>query len=207
MLEGYYKKHLNRFWESLARVLVIMRLTPNQVTWLGLFLLSLNCAAYVIHQNPLIFGIGLAFSFAFDALDGAVARLTDTTTLYGGYLDAVVDRYQEILLFSSIAFVTGFWIECFFALNASLLISYNKARVALEIPIENVGWPDLLERLERIIIICTVLILEPFIVLPVTDKGILYIGLLIIAVLGHVTAIQRFLRARQLLQQTNKNLT
>lgn len=186
---------------------MIVGLSANQVTWLGLILVSVNCGAYIMHQNPLIFGIGLAFTLAFDALDGAVARLTHSATLYGGYLDAIVDRYQEILLFGSIAFVTGYWAECFLALSASLLISYNKARVALEIPIDNNKWPDLLERLERIIIICLALILEPLIDLPGTDKGTLYTGILMIIVLGHVTAVQRFLRARRLLLQADEQST
>ena len=207
MLDGYYKHHIDRFWDFLARVLVIVGLSANQVTWLGLILVSANCGAYIMHHNPLIFGIGLALTLAFDALDGAVARLTHSTTLYGGYLDAIVDRYQEILLFSSIAFVTGYWAESFFALSASLLISYNKARVALEIPIDNIKWPDLLERLERVIIICLSLILEPLINLPGTDKGTLYVGIIMIIVLGHVTAVQRFLRARRRLLQADEQLT
>ena len=199
MIDGYYKNHIDRFWEYLAKGLVAIKLTPNQVTWLGLILLSINCLAYIIHQNPLIFGIGLAFTLAFDALDGAVARLTNTATLYGGYLDAIVDRYQETLLFGSLAYVTGYWPECFLALSASLLISYNKARVALEISTGNNDWPDLLERLERVIIICTALILEPFISFQNIAYGPLYIGIIIIAIFGHITAIQRFLRARKLL--------
>jgi len=77
----------------------------------------------------------------------------------------------------------------------------------VEIPIDNIKWPDLLERLERVIIICLALILDPFINLPGTDKGALYTGIVIIIVLGHVTALQRFLRARRRLLQADEQLT
>src|SRR5258705_9654641 len=37
-------------------------------------------------------------SFAADSLDGAVARLRKQCTLAGSYLDAMVDRYQELVV-------------------------------------------------------------------------------------------------------------
>ncbi|MBV9550441.1 MAG: CDP-alcohol phosphatidyltransferase family protein [Alphaproteobacteria bacterium] len=171
---------------------------------MGLLLVLANCGAYAWHHNSFWFGLGLAFSFAFDGLDGAVARRTGRSSKFGGYLDAVIDRYQEIAVFFAIAFVTGWWPLSFLALSGSLLTSYNKARTALEIPVDNTDWPDLMERLERILVICVSLTLDPFVPLPLLP-GTLYLGLVVVAVFANFTAVQRFWRARARIRQTEKN--
>ena len=80
------------------------------------------------------------------------------------------------------------------------MVSYNKARTAIEIPIENHTWPDLLERLERVVILSLALLLDFFFTLPDFLGGrILFLALLILGVLAHLTAIQRFFRARRML--------
>ena len=205
MIDGLNRNWTGRIWEDLARPLARTGITPNQVTWIGLALVACNCALFYAHGNTLLFGVGLAFAFAFDALDGAVARLQGTSSKYGGYLDGVADRYQEITVYLVIAVATGWWPECFLALSGSLMVSYNKARTAIEIPIVNHSWPDLLERFERIVILCSALIADSLIVLPDFLGGrVLYIGILVIAVLSHVTAVQRFLRARALLMSSER---
>ena len=206
MLDGLHRDRTGRFWEDLARPLARSGLTPNQVTWLGLLLVLANCIAFVLHQNTFAFGIGLAIAFSFDSLDGAVARLTGTQSRYGGYLDAVLDRYQETAVYFVIAWMTDWWVLCFAALSGSLLVSYNKARTAIEMPIRNDDWPDLLERFERVTILCTALILDSFFDLPAFLGGRpLFLGILVIAVLAHVTAVQRFFRARTLLMRNSRN--
>ncbi|MSP94989.1 MAG: CDP-alcohol phosphatidyltransferase family protein [Alphaproteobacteria bacterium] len=200
MIDGTNRNWSARFWHALAMPLVKSGLSPNQVTWIGLFLVLGNCAFYLVHRESLWLGLGLMCSFAFDALDGAVARLTGKTSKYGGYLDAVIDRYQELAAYLAIAYVTDWWALAFLALSGSLLVSYNKARTALEIPIENHNWPDLMERFERIFVLCAALILDRFFTLPdFLGNRVLFLGLVIIAGLSHVTAVQRFLRARAML--------
>ena len=195
MLDSNNRALSEKFWNLLASPLVAIGMSPNQVTITGLVLVLANCAAYAWHRNSLWFGLGLAFSFAFDGLDGAVARRTGKSSKFGGYLDAVVDRYQEGAVFFAIAWVTGWWALCFLALFGSLVTSYNKARTALEIPIDNKNWPDLMERMERIIILCAALIFDPLVMLPHLPR-LLYLGLAIIALFSNLTAIQRFWRAR-----------
>jgi CDP-diacylglycerol--glycerol-3-phosphate 3-phosphatidyltransferase/archaetidylinositol phosphate synthase len=201
MIDGTNRDWSSRFWQALAMPLVKAGLSPNQVTWTGLVLVLANAAAYLAHEQSFWFGLGLIFSFAFDALDGAVARLTGKTSKYGGYLDAVIDRYQEIAAYMAIGLVTGWWALCFLALSGSLMVSYNKARTALEIPIQNHNWPDLMERFERIFVLCAALILDAFVPVPDFLGGrALYVGIALIAALSHLTAVQRFLRARALLR-------
>lgn len=201
MLDGYYKATTDRFWNFLAGGLVRTGLSPNQVTLIGLMLVLANCALFLVHESTLWFGLLLALSFAFDGLDGAVARITSRTSKFGGYLDAIIDRYQEAAVFLVLAIVGGLWLPCFLVVTGSLFTSYNKARAAVEITIDNDRWPDLLERLERIVILCTLLIFDPILNDIFALEGqVLRYGLWILAILTHATAIQRFFRARRLIE-------
>ena len=201
MIDGRYKAVIDRFWDFMARGLARSGLSPNQITWMGLALVLANAAFYLWHRDNLWLGLGLSLAFAFDALDGAVARLNKAASRYGGYLDAVADRYQEVVVFLAIAWVNDYWLVSFLAVTGALLTSYNKARTAIEMPIDNVAWPDLLERLERIILLCGALIVDPLVNAWVElPEAFLYYALVVFAGLSHLTAAQRFLRARRMLR-------
>src|SRR2546423_1507779 len=101
MLDSYYGARLNRIWDVLARGLAARALSPNTITVIGLALVVVAAAAYCVHRSSTVLAVTLAFAFAFDALDGAVARITGRATRFGGYLDAVVDRYQELVVLAA----------------------------------------------------------------------------------------------------------
>jgi archaetidylinositol phosphate synthase len=190
MLDGLYAQRMNRVWDHLARGLAKTGISPNAITVIGLALVAAGAAAYPFHRNSLVFGVWIALSFSFDALDGAVARLTGKSSKFGGYLDAVVDRYQELAVLAAIAWVHDAWPHALLVLSGSFLTSYNKARAAMEVAIDNGNWPDLVERLERILLICALLVIGYW--APVVIPW----GLVVLGVLAHVTAVQRLFRAR-----------
>jgi len=190
---------------GLVAMLTRLGATPNRVTLLGLVLVAVSCVAYLLHRNSFWFGVSLAISMSCDALDGALARAQGSVTKFGGYLDAVVDRYEEIAAFLAIAWVTGWWLMCFLTVTGATLTSYNKARLAIEIPVDNKAWPDLLERPQRMVLLFAGLLLDPFLPLPewLGDR-FLFLVLCALALLTHVTAIQRFLRARRNLDTASR---
>lgn len=199
MIDGFFKDHIDPLWERAARP-VARHCTANQVTVFGLCIVIAMSGAYVVHGSTLWFGAGLIFAFSADSLDGAVARLRGETSRFGGYLDAMVDRYQELVVLAALALNSGYWPEVFFVLSGSLLTSYAKARTAIEMPISNTAWPDFFERQERIIFLCLLLILNGLFgdwAMPSID--LLSSGLWILAAACHATAGQRFFRARALL--------
>lgn len=206
MIDGLFKPVMDRFWERMARGLVFLGVTPNGITWSGLILVALACVGYGLGMPTVFFGLALLLITMLDALDGAVARLTNRCSRYGGYLDAVVDRYQECLILFSLGWMEGLWPEVMVVLSGSLLTSYNKARVAMEQPTNNGAWPDLLERLERMILLCVGLMLTPWVKLP-AEWGVSFLSLYltVFGILTHITAIQRFLRARGRLLQGAEN--
>ena len=197
MLDGRYGDRMNRVWEFLARGLVRSGLSPNAITVTGLVLVVAGAAAYPLHRDSLVFAVWLAIAFSFDGLDGAVARLAGRSSKFGGYLDAVIDRYQELAVLAAIAWVHDAWPAALLVVSGSFLTSYNKARAAVEIEIDNAGWPDLLERLERVIFIVALLAIGRFLpVVPGTDIALVPAGLVVLGVLAHASALQRFFRAR-----------
>jgi phosphatidylglycerophosphate synthase len=199
MIDGLMKDVIDPLWERMAQPLVRAGLTPNQVTGLGVALILIASGAYLLHQSSLVYALTLALSFAFDALDGAVARQRGMASKLGGYFDAMVDRYQELIVLMAIGFVTGFWALALLAFSGAMLTSYAKARVAIEMPIDNAAWPDLFERLERIIFLVGLLLVDGIAALG----WLMPLGLGVYAALCHGTALQRAWRAAQMLREAD----
>jgi len=200
MIDGWFKRHIDPLWERAARPLVAAGLSANQVTLIGLGLIAVNSLAFLWHRSTLWFGLGLAISFAADALDGAVARLRGQSSKFGGYLDAMTDRYQELVVLLAIAVVSDQWLASFLVLSGAFITSYAKARTAIERPIDNVAWPDMFERLERIIYLCAMLVLDGLAQSIFGTRLVLVGGLWLLAILTHATAVQRMVRAAALLR-------
>ena len=75
-------------------------------------------------------------------------------------------------MLAAIAWVHDAWPAALLVVSGSFLTSYNKARAAMEIAIDNADWPDLFERLERVIFIVALLAIARFLpIVPGTDTG------------------------------------
>lgn len=205
MASGHIKRLVGAWGKKAMSLVAESGIEPNEITVIGLVLVSANCAAYIWYRNAFWLGTGLATSFAFDSLDGAVARYQGTQSAYGGYLDAVIDRYEETITYFVISWVNGWWATGFIAVTGSLLTSYNKARTAIETPIDNKAWPDILERPVRMWILCAGLILDTIIPVPTQLGGhLIWLVLIALGPLTHITAAQRFFRARRILLSTDQ---
>ncbi|CUH51261.1 CDP-alcohol phosphatidyltransferase family protein [Shimia marina] len=195
MIDGLMKSTIDPLWEAMATPLVKARLTPNQVTFIGLVLIILVSLAYLWHQSAALYGLTLALAFVFDALDGAVARRRNMSTKAGGYFDAMVDRYQELVVLATLAHLHDVWPLALACFSGSVITSYAKARTAIEMPISNTDWPDVFERMERIIYLCVLMLAAGLL-----GTGLIAWGLALFAVLTHATALQRARRATQMLR-------
>jgi len=97
-----------------------------------------------------------------DLLDGALAKASNSASQRGAFFDSVVDRVSDSFLFGGVAWFYAssdtpqFSIVPFAILGASLIISYERAKA------ESLGLyakGGLMERAERIILLCFGLIL------------------------------------------------
>jgi CDP-diacylglycerol--glycerol-3-phosphate 3-phosphatidyltransferase len=113
--------------------LIESRLTPNTISVTGLIL---NLAAAVLVTQRLFFLAGLAFivGSVMDTLDGRYSRMSGKGTLFGAFLDSTLDRIEEGIVLTAIAWYfaeTGDELAaaaCVFVTLSSLMVSYTRAR-------------------------------------------------------------------------------
>ncbi len=129
-------------------------------------------------------GLLLIVAGLFDIFDGGVARLRGTASRAGAFLDSVMDRASDVILFGCI-----FWSEAgqghrataaftLTALIVSLLVSYIRAEA------EAIGLSlteGLVQRLERYVAL----------MIGLTAPGALLPVMILLTVLGGATALQR----------------
>ena len=132
-----------------------------------------------------------------DAVDGAMARRYHQTSKMGGILDSVLDRFGEVVLYAGI-FIGGLvpgWLALW-ALSASLMVSYVRARVDVEgVKLKGIG---LAERPERLLILLITTILA-----ALNYPSFLF-GIGLIALLSMVTIVERLYRTRTLLSSSER---
>jgi archaetidylinositol phosphate synthase len=173
---------------SQARAAQKIGLTPNKVSIAG-FLLALSSAvAYAltpVNLWLLLLATFLLLSSGFcDTLDGVIARNYQQVTVFGGFLDSVLDRYADAAVYAGIiigGLCNPFW--GLLALIGSFLVSYSRARAeAAGIKMESIG---IAERAERMIILAV------FSVLAFFWLDTLNYGIILLVVLSNLTVIQR----------------
>ena len=138
-----------------ARLLIALHVSANAVTLIGLAIMG--GAAYLVSEGHLLIG-GLVMlgGAALDMLDGPIARLSDSATRFGAYLDSLCDRVGEAaVIFGLLAYAVreGHTLGAYLAFGAvvvSMLVSYSRAR-AEGLGVE--GDVGLLGRPERIIVL------------------------------------------------------
>jgi phosphatidylglycerophosphate synthase len=201
MVATRYKQLVDDAVRPLAAWLGRAGVSPTALTLAGPILTLLAClwllrARAIVPFCGVIVAIGLL-----DGLDGAVARATGRVSKTGAYLDALCDRYVEALVVLSVAAVTGYWLLSTVALVGALVVSYAKARAAMEVPVSNLEWPDLMERAERDLLF--IIGLAAGALLPWRPLGhdLFWWTLLAGSILVHLTVLQRARRALRFIRQ------
>ncbi len=94
MLDRYARHLIQPAINSLARPLQKLGITPNHITIAGLLFGVASGAAFYLGNSWLAL-ILLLLSGLLDLLDGSLARLTNKSGAWGGFLDVVSDRAVE----------------------------------------------------------------------------------------------------------------
>ena len=189
------KKKIQSLLKAEAAIANRIGLTPNHLSFAGVLLGVLSGIFYwlagINRLDPVkgqsyLFGafVFLLSSGFFDALDGVLARLYKKTSIRGGFLDSLLDRYVDAAVYSGI--MLGGLCDLpwgLLALIGSLLTSYARARSEAEnVPMETVG---IFERAERIITIAAASLLNLF------GIDALRWGILFLALVTNFTVLQR----------------
>lgn len=194
----------------LAKAIAALHLTPNACTVLSL--LAAAAAGVFFGLGKTLAAVVLVFVSAFfDAIDGAVARLTGIASPAGDYLDHVFDRYADIFIVTGI-FAWGTltwtsqvpaWAIGVFALTGVLMSSYLGTQAQAVGLKRNYG--GILGRADRLVLLLVFGAVE--VVFPVSLLfGLPALGwlLVIFGVFGHVTAVQRFVSGWRELNASKK---
>ena len=112
---------------------VFRNVNPNSLTWIS-FPFAIAAGVLYYLSDPasdnawLLVFLALTmvgFTSLFDLLDGKVAKMYDKATKKGDYLDHVIDRFSDVVIFAGVAFSA--WTDLrvgFFAMTGVLLTSY-----------------------------------------------------------------------------------
>jgi archaetidylinositol phosphate synthase len=197
------KKKVQDMLASEAKAAHNIGLTPNIVSLIGLALAFFSAAAYAIAQNQpmwLLLAVILLLTSGFcDTLDGVLARIYQQQSVFGGFLDSLLDRYADAVVYAGV--IIGGLCDPLWGLAAlagSLLVSYSRARAeAAGIKMESVG---VAERAERMIVLAAASVAAIF-VPQVLNIGVLNIGIIILAVLSNFTVLQRAIHVYRVLKK------
>jgi len=179
---------------------------PNNLTWLSLFF-AILAGLFFYFSSPSLelnnFYLCFAALFVFlngffDALDGKVAKLAGKASKRGDFLDHALDRYADVFILGGLALNIG-WIPHpeigFLAIVGMLLTSYMGTQS------QAVGckrnYSGLLGRADRLVLLMAAPVIQ-HILIGSYDIDFIYgftlleCVLIYFAVVGNLTAIQRF---------------
>jgi CDP-diacylglycerol---glycerol-3-phosphate 3-phosphatidyltransferase len=186
MFDGYLRAITDKGVEPIGRGLARIGVTPDHLTVLGL-VMAVATAVAIGSGHPFIGFFVLLSSALPDLFDGAVARASGTSSMRGAFFDSTADRVTDAFLLGGIGWYLGSTrgfrssMLAFAVLGVSTLISYMRAKAEIY-KLDAKG--GLMERAERIIVLCVGLIFSQLLI-PI---------LWIMLVLTSITAVQRFVK-------------
>jgi CDP-diacylglycerol--glycerol-3-phosphate 3-phosphatidyltransferase len=184
MFDGRFRAPIEKGLRPLGLLLRKTGMSPDHFTLIGLGV-SVG-AAFAIGTGHLKWGMVLVILSALpDLLDGALAKASNQASQRGAFFDSVIDRVTDSIWLGGVAWYLASEesahtaILPFAVMAVSSLISYERAKA------ESLGLyakGGLMERAERIVILCVGLFFSSLLI-PV---------LWLMLVLTSITAIQRF---------------
>ncbi|GEM_PF-697449 len=202
MLGSSLRKKCTKSLDKVGLLFAWTHIPPNVFSSLALVLAAAGALLFHLnHRFPAFVLIGLACLW--DTIDGGVARAQRRVTKFGYYLEGIIDKWVEVIIYLGLA-VSGYALEAFLVISASLLLSFAKPRAAMVVPLGEHDWPAIGERFERLLILNAGLLVSLF--RPVVSIGrhdyptlALFLRLLFIILI--IGGIQRILYAKKIIER------
>jgi phosphatidylglycerophosphate synthase len=157
MLTRTIGRYLSWPVERLAALVARTGIPPNVITWSALFLNLWATVLFAAGRFPAAAGM-MALAGLGDLLDGPVARRQGRVSLFGGFLESILDRYADLMLFLGLLVyyvsVNRFLyvvLACI-AMAGAVMVSYAKARAESLVEVGEVGFWERPERLVLMIL-------------------------------------------------------
>lgn len=186
MFDGNWRETVNKGLDPIGASLRRAGVTADALTVTGIVIAAIG--AVVIGNGYLTLGfLFLVLTGIPDALDGAVAKASGTSSVRGAFFDSVSDRITDALLFGGVTWYLAsnepgrISLLPVAVMASAMLISYERAKA------ESLGFDakgGIMERAERFIVLAIGLLFGQ-ILIPV---------LWVMLVLTLVTAVQRFVK-------------
>lgn len=187
MFDGHWRSTVDKGLTPIGESLRKTGVSADAITIVGILMAA--GAAVAIGTGSLRFGLlMLILTGVPDALDGAVAKASGTSSARGAYFDSVSDRFTDALLFGGVAWHLAsqrpgsrIMMLPVALMAVAMLVSYQRAKA------ESLGFEakgGLMERAERFIVLGFGLLFSELLV------GVLWV----MFVLTAITAVQRFVK-------------
>lgn len=196
------KKRVQNILTLEAKAAHKIGLTPNIVSLIGLILAMLSAFTFAVSQSQplwIILATILFFASGFcDVLDGVIARIYQQTSIFGGFLDSLLDRYADAAVYAGLivgGLCSPIWGLA--SLVGSVMVSYSRARAeAADIKMESIG---IAERAERMLILGVASIAAVFWI-----EALNY-GIILLAILSNFTVLQRVIHVYSTLKKKSNS--
>ena len=144
-----------------------LKISPNLLSVFGL-ILGIIAAVFIALDDLILAALFLVIGAIADLFDGSLARKFNKETVFGAFLDSVIDRLQELSIFIGATYLLiskenyEWAILPVLTLGLSFLVSYSRARgEGLGIQTKDSG---IVTRPERLLILIIGLITNQFII-------------------------------------------
>ena len=191
-----YRSVAERLLGPWVRAAAKLGLSPDQVSVIAFGIAVAAGAAFAVGE-PLLYAAGAVLVLLngwFDLVDGALARHLEVSSDGGDLLDHVLDRYADIAILAGFTAGIDAYALGFAAVTGVLMTSY----LGTQIQAVGIGrdYGGLLGRADRLALMGVVGLVAAVYSAPLV-VGLNVVGLLLVlfAVVGHLTALQRFLGA------------
>lgn len=186
-----FRPHMGDLLRPLVRLSIRAGVSPDLFSILA-FAAACGAGLFFLFDRIVEGIVFVLINALADALDGTLAREMKRTSLRGDLLDHALDRYADIVIITGI-FAGGAapWILGIFALTGVLMSSYMGTQgQALGL---GRYYGGILGRADRLVLIVIAGLLDVFV--NCIPLGLTFLGwlLLIFGILGHGTALQRFI--------------
>jgi CDP-diacylglycerol--glycerol-3-phosphate 3-phosphatidyltransferase/archaetidylinositol phosphate synthase len=192
--------------KTAARFFAARGISPNALSLLSFAFAALAGLSFFLSGMEASFTLFLVLAAIFvclnallDGLDGVLAREMGSASKKGDFLEHVIDRYSDMFIIGGILF-GGYvqWEIGVIAIIGILLASYMGTQ-AQAVGLNRI-YGGMLGRADRIVFIIGATVLTLFYPYPIPASGVLSFSVLgwtlvIFAVLGNATALQRFFYA------------
>jgi CDP-diacylglycerol--glycerol-3-phosphate 3-phosphatidyltransferase len=209
------RARIKGIFEPIALAMGRAGLTPDALTIIG-FVITVVGAVLVSQQLWLVGGLVVFFGGVFDMFDGTLARATGQAGPLGGFMDSVIDRAGEVVVYVGIVAalqavgVADGTLLAAATMGAAVMVSYARAKSDAHGFTAGMGLAavGIMPREIRLVILSLGLVLAGILGAEPTGGAmpvgitVLFLALGIILVGSVITVIQRIVFVRRQAKQT-----